>query len=63
MQRTRNDTTRPLIQGKDPKNKIINLLKNRQRVYNEIADLTIETTNKDPKNIVMEIIENLEVTL
>ena len=54
--RIKNDTTRPLLKTQDIKAKINEILKNREKYYN-LADITIDTTNKKPKEIAQEVLE------
>jgi len=59
IRRTRNDTSRPLLWGKDSREKAIRLLENRRETYHKVAELVIDTTGKTPENISKEILERL----
>lgn len=54
-ERLRGDTTRPLLQGEDPMKKIRALLKEREELYAEAADIAVETDGKKTAQIVDEI--------
>ncbi len=54
-----NDTTRPLLQGADPQQKIAVLLKKRAVIYNHAADIVIDTDGKDFDQIISELQEAL----
>ena len=55
LKRTSRDKKRPLLQGENPKQKIIDLLNERNHLYEEIADLTINTDNCVSKEVVKKI--------
>lgn len=58
LRRTSNDSSRPLLQVEDPLRKIKELLKFR-RPYYEKADIMVDTEDKDPAEIVEEIMERI----
>jgi shikimate kinase len=58
-QRVKNDTTRPLLQGGNPQEKIKNLLNERQTNYESAADIIVDVDGKDFEQIVGEIAERL----
>ncbi|MBO5623321.1 MAG: shikimate kinase [Butyrivibrio sp.] len=58
-ERVKGDTTRPLLQGEDPLLRIKELMDGRSDVYDEAADLIIDTDNKTPDEICDEIIREL----
>lgn len=58
-ERVKGDTTRPLLQGEDPLLRIKELMEGRSDVYDEAADLIIDTDNKTPDEICDEIIREL----
>jgi shikimate kinase len=62
ISRTKNDTSRPLLWGKDSREKAIKLLESRNQTYHEVADLVIDTTGKDPENISKEILTKLGIS-
>ena len=53
--RLKHDTTRPLLQGADPQNKIRTLLSERDAYYTETADVIIEVDGKNFEQILSEI--------
>lgn len=55
-----NDTTRPLLQGENPQQKIAKLLEKRAAVYESAADIIIDTDDKDFEQILSEIQEALK---
>ena len=57
-ERIKGDKNRPLLQCENPKNKLEELLKKREKNYNK-ANFIIETDNKNFDTIIEEIIENL----
>ncbi len=58
-ERVKGDTTRPLLQSEDPLLRIKELMEGRSDVYDEAADLIIDTDNKTPDEICDEIIREL----
>lgn len=50
---------RPLLTQDKVEETLVNLAKKRQALYEEVADITIETTHKSPARIVSEILEAL----
>ena len=61
LRRTSKDKKRPLLQGEKPRDTIEKILEQRSPLYEEIADLTINTDNRVSKDIV-KLIYNYEVT-
>ena len=57
--RIKDDTTRPLLKVDDPKEKIKEMLKERNSFYEMSADVIINTDGKSPDVIADEIIERL----
>ena len=53
--RLKHDTTRPLLQGADPLNKIRTLLGERDACYMDAADVVIDVDGKDFEHILCEI--------
>ena len=49
--------TRPIINKKDPKSEIEDVLKFRNPLYNSAADFVIETTGKKINDIILEIVK------
>lgn len=58
-ERVKHDTTRPLLQGDNPKEKIRSLLALRDNCYAEAADVTIDVNGKDFEHILDEIEEHV----
>jgi len=61
-ERTKHDTSRPLLQVEDPLQRIKELLEIR-RPYYEKADIMIETDNKTPEEVAQEIIDKVSKTI
>lgn len=59
-ERLYNDTTRPLLQGENPQQKIAELLGKRNAIYESTSDIIIDTDDKDFEQILSEIQEALE---
>lgn len=57
--RLKHDTTRPLLQGAEPLNKIRTLLDERDDYYMEAADVVIDVDGKDFEKILGEIEQNV----
>lgn len=55
--RLKNDTTRPLLQGDNPKQKIEELLQIREPVYESCADIIVDVAGKPFQEILTEIKE------
>lgn len=58
-ERLKNDTTRPLLQGDNPQEKIRTLMKQRASIYEKAADVLIDVDEKDFDRILDEITEKL----
>ena len=50
--RLKTDPTRPLLQGDNPKQKIKNLMEQREEIYCQAADVVVEVDNKEIMEIV-----------
>jgi shikimate kinase len=59
-QRVKNDTTRPLLQGDNPQEKIKALLAERKENYESAADIIVDVDGKEFEQIVNEIAERLQ---
>lgn len=55
LERTAKDKKRPLLQSKDPKSKLIQIQKEREPLYQETADLIINTNHKSAKQVAEQI--------
>lgn len=62
LKRTNKDRNRPLLQTGDPQKTLAALLKKREHFYESVADLTIETGQKQLRDIVSEITQLLDNT-
>ena len=58
-ERVKHDTSRPLLQGDDPKSKIERMIKERDGRYRAAADVVIDVNNKDFEQILCEIGEHV----
>lgn len=56
-ERLKEDTTRPLLQGENPKGKIEELLSKRAALYEKCADEVIEVSGKGFERIIEEIVQ------
>ena len=59
LARTGRDKNRPLLQTEDPKKVLSDLFTKRDPLYQEIADIVIQTDQRNPKNVVNEIMRRL----
>lgn len=57
-ERVRHDTTRPLLQGENPQQKIRGLMEERSAIYEKAADMIIDVDGKDFDAIIDEIIQS-----
>ncbi|MGH8554886.1 MAG: shikimate kinase AroK [Gammaproteobacteria bacterium] len=53
--RTRRDINRPLLQTADPKRALQELLRHRDPLYREVADLVIDTDGRTLRQVITEI--------
>jgi len=60
FRRTSKDKTRPLLQTDDPKQQIINLLAERDPLYQNVADIELRTGDQSIQHAVVEVIKQLE---
>jgi len=59
LARTSRDKNRPLLQTTDPRAVLEDLFSVRDPFYQEIADIVIQTDQRNPKNVVNEILRRL----
>ena len=59
IERTEKDKSRPLLQTSNREQVLRNLINIRGPLYDETADIVVDTDHKLPKNVVKEIIEQL----
>ena len=60
FRRTAKDKTRPLLQTEDPKQQIIDLLAERDPLYQKVADVELRTGDQSIQHAVSEVIKQLE---
>lgn len=58
--RTSSDKRRPLLNNPDPKGTLERLLKERDPLYREVADIVVKTDDLTAKEIAKQIIEEME---
>lgn len=63
LQRTRRDRHRPLLQTADRRRTLEDILKAREPVYRQAADMVIETSHRSPVSVAREIVRKLESLL
>ncbi len=61
LERTARDRNRPLLQTENPRQVLEELLKVREPLYREIADIVIETDIRPPRMVVQEILGQLDL--
>ena len=59
IERTRKDKNRPLLQTENPKQVLTDLFTIRDPFYQEVADIVIQTDQRNPKSVVTEIMRRL----
>ncbi len=59
LARTRHDKNRPLLQTPNPRARLQELLKQREPLYREIADIIVSTDHGRPGSVVRTILERL----
>lgn len=60
LERTANSTHRPLLQSGNPRQKLTELLKIRDPLYREVADIIVDTSGKSSNLLCKEIIEKID---
>lgn len=55
LERTGKDDNRPLLNVEDPRGKVLQLLEKRRHIYEQYAEITVDTTGKPPEKVVEEI--------
>ena len=58
-ERLKGDDTRPLLKSDDPLGRIRQLQEKRSMIYDEAADIVIDTDNRTPEEVAAEIIDRL----
>ena len=59
LARTRRSNNRPLLHTEDPKGRLEELMKVREPIYREIADLVIDTDGRRVKEVASDIVRQL----
>jgi shikimate kinase len=60
VERTRRDRNRPLLQTSDPRGKIEELLRQREPIYREVADVVVDTGQRAPSSVARDIVTRLK---
>ncbi len=60
VQRTRHDRNRPLLQTEDPKAVLRQVIEERGPLYEEVADLVVETEQVSVHRVVKQIVDRLQ---
>lgn len=60
VERTSRDKNRPLLQTPDPEAKIRELMKLRDPLYSEVADIVIDTNRRNPRSVGLEIVRQVK---
>jgi shikimate kinase len=60
LARTRSSSQRPLLMNADPRGTLEQLMAQRSALYEEVADLTVDTDGRRVKAVVEEILRRLE---
>jgi shikimate kinase len=60
VERTRRDRNRPLLQTEDPRGKIEELLRQREPIYREVADVVVDTGQRAPSSVARDIVMRLK---
>ncbi len=63
LERTRRDKRRPLIQNGNPKEVLEDLMKERESMYTDIADLTVPTNISSVKSVAKQIVELMDQSI
>ena len=63
VERTSRDKNRPLLQTPNPELKIRELMKIRDPLYSEVADIIIDTNRRNPRSVGLEIIRQVKKLL
>ena len=60
VDRTRRDRNRPLLQTEDPRAKIEELLREREPMYRQMADVVVDTGQRAPSSVARDIVSRLK---
>lgn len=58
--RLKGDSTRPLLQGKDPQGKIRRMIKERDPIYEQAAEAIVDVDKKSCEEIIKQIMEAVQ---
>ncbi len=61
LARTRRNSARPLLMNADPRGTLERLMQQRAPLYEEVADLTVDTDRRKVASVVEEILNRLEI--
>jgi shikimate kinase len=59
FERTSRDRNRPLLQTENPRQKLQELMEQRDPLYHEVADMVIHTDDRSIRSVVKEILVRL----
>lgn len=59
VERTARDRQRPLLQIDDPKAKLVDLVTEREPLYQQVADMVVKTDRRTARHVVKEIVRRL----
>ncbi len=59
MERVRHDRNRPLLQTEDPEARLREILKQREPIYRELADITINTGQQSIRSVINVILDRI----
>jgi shikimate kinase len=59
LERTSKNSNRPLLNVKDPRARIVELVNERDPLYREVADITCDTDNCTPRQAALLVVEQL----
>lgn len=59
LNRTRNDTKRPLLQIDNPRSKLEELMAVRAPIYEELADIVVSTEKTNSKRVISSVLDKL----
>ncbi len=60
LKRTHKDRSRPLLQTEDPRHTLEEILKAREPIYRQSADIVMDTAHRSPLTVAREIVKKLE---
>lgn len=60
LERTRRDRSRPLLQTADPEARLLELIRIREPLYREVADLTVNTNGRSVRAVALDILRQLQ---